>query len=197
MKPTVCLINSVYIPHGSDKECQGNRMHRSPQRASRTNVAQIYPADLSNAICKGMLKQTHQDVVGPFAVATTSSVAFMDLSEVSGRATQLHKDDTFEQAWGDAIARLVGPYRFRQARLEEIEYFRTFGVYSKVPIGERTRVTTPPRSRLWCAVCRTHVFMRLMCDRSMSALQVKIGKVEVNIVAANSSRQCMTRGTRR
>ena len=81
-KPTKFMTNSPCIAAQLQKRCPGKESHEKGRHASLLDgvarQAQVYPKDLCDAICKGLINQIEQDKKGQFYLA---SLQVMDAAE--------------------------------------------------------------------------------------------------------------------
>ena len=160
-KPTRFMTNSREVARSLDKQCedqfkeQGDR-HRHVQLINgRASKAQIYPKQLCQAVCDGVARQKIRDQSGvrelcPLSMDEMNVIANAAEKDVNGASgaqdnmqpvDKLHEPDVEVVAHDDVSGEDLDPKLVQAARKEEIEYFRSMGVYAKVPIKKCLEVT--------------------------------------------------------
>lgn len=162
-KPTRFMTNSACIAQNLDRRCRNTRTHSQskhehiPPMNGRAKAAQKYPNVLRKAICKGLVKQMQVDRQGQFMFAALER---SDNSSAAHRAcmsmlqeVQLAEETCDPELLGtydDVSGAPLGPDQVCRARMEEVEFIRNMGLYTKVLIDECWRNTGKgPISTKW------------------------------------------------
>jgi hypothetical protein len=144
-KRTNILTNSPEVAKRVARRCSGDH-RRVNLIGGRAKRAQIYPRAFSRAFCEGVAAQKRLHALGlmssPIMSIDEMTAAAMKITGVvsAGRnaADVLHED---ECAVDDQSGGVLDPGLGKAARRSEIDYFRSMGVYEKVPIKECWDVT--------------------------------------------------------
>ena len=142
---------------------KANAMHKHVRLESgRAKVAQIYPPELCQAICRGFKEQLEADRNGRFMSAELGGEKIGDGCGMKAEAEKIKKhlpiadeDNDVEMmiAWDDESGAVLEPKVAMAARKEEIEYVRKMDLYTKVPIKECVMKTgKQPISTSWIDV---------------------------------------------
>ena len=160
------MTNSPCIAAALTKRCpntKSNVVHRHVRLESgRTKVAQIYPPELCQAICRGFKEQLEANRNGRFMLAELGDERIGDGRGMKAVAEKIKKhipiadednDEEMMIAWDDVSGVALEPKAVIVARAEEIEYVRKMNVYTKVPIKECVMKTgKQPISTRWIDV---------------------------------------------
>ena len=144
-KPTIIASNSKEVLKRIARKCPGCHDHISLDEG-RAKRAQVYPQMFCEKICEGIAAQKQLMRCG------LEAVPMMDLSEMSEVAASagdyddecglspsdsLHEPDpNGMEAFDDQTGGVLKPELVRKARGEEIEYFKSMKVYTKVKVEE-------------------------------------------------------------
>ena len=142
-KPTTFMANSPEAVRELERRCPGNHRH-IPLVDGKAAAAQVYPKRLCTAVCRAIARQKLRDQQG---LKGTPLLSLGEMGKVARQAgsTSNHKQKPAEAlhdpedqvgAWDDLSGEALELDRVREARREEIAYFRKMGVYVKVPIQE-------------------------------------------------------------
>ena len=114
----------------------------------------MYPREFCRAVCEGIAAQKRLYSLGMVA-QPLMSIEEMISAVPEGATTadpsgELHETDQTMEAYDDQTGAELQPSKVAVARREEIEYFKTMGVYEKVSIDE-CWITTgrPPVAVRW------------------------------------------------
>ena len=138
-KRTKILTNSQEVAKRVARRCAGGHRHVN-LIGGRAKRAQLYPRAFSRAFCEGVAAQKRLHALGLRAnpimsVDEMTKAAAKITGQKSGQSPSesLHEDEYAEddQSGGELVPELV-----RAARKSEIDYFRSMGVYDKVPEKE-------------------------------------------------------------
>ena len=152
---TTCMTNSKDVAIKLDKTCHNSAVieslpHRHVQLINgRAAQAQVYPKALCRAVCEGVALQKEKDKSNIREV----SLLFMDEMHVIMKASivgneegstldsadqpddALHEPEAEIVAQDDVSGEPLDPQMVHDARREEIGYFKSMGVYKKVPVA--------------------------------------------------------------
>ena len=103
--------------------------------------AQVYPDELCKAICQGLKQQKLSDSHGMYMIGSIENDNLEQRMQDAKRSDEeLHgeEEDLEEQfvAFDDVSGKELHPHLMRQARIDEIKYFKEHNVYTKVPLQE-------------------------------------------------------------
>ena len=144
-----------------NEESEASQHHRHVHLISgRARFAQTYPRALCQAVCRGVAAQKSSDEGGVREVALLEceemeailedAQQYAGLDGISADPTKtkemqasnvLHEDDSKYWATDDVTGEALVPGLVRNARTEEISYFRSMGVYKKVPRSKCYEIT--------------------------------------------------------
>ena len=130
LKPTICLTNSECIASILSKKCDYSHRH-IPLWGRRAKMAEIYPKDLCMAILQGLRKPLEQD--HHTNQDGTLNVVVHDEDRI--------EEDRWDEFYDDISGLPLSSEGVRRARQEEMQVFKSFPVYTKVPIQESWTVT--------------------------------------------------------
>ena len=151
-KATTFMTNSMEVAVRLDRQCSAEhkRLHKHlPLIGCRmTRPAQIYPAELCQAVAEGIRSQKMVD---------QPNLCGMDLMDLGigdnefGAVDYCHdpEDAAIWEAWDDVTGKALKPDLVREARADEIGYVDKMRVYDVVSVGDCWRMTgrAPIRSR--------------------------------------------------
>ena len=108
--------------------------------------AQVYPDELCKAICQGLKQQKLSDSHGMYMIGSIENDNLEQRMQDAKRSDEeLHgkEEDPEEQfvAFDDVSGKELHPHLMRQARIDEIKYFKEHNVYTKVSLKECWQVT--------------------------------------------------------
>ena len=111
----------------------GKGKHRhADTTCARAKKCQVYPKQFCRAVCAGIAAQKRLRILG------LTALPLMSLSAISAIGTpseDLHGNDHLE-AYDDLTGAELDPALMKEARREEIRFFRGRGVHEKVDIAE-------------------------------------------------------------
>ena len=143
-KATRVMSSSEEVLKRVSRRCtneDGHSKHRHVQLISgRAKQAQVYPRAFGIAICQGVAAQRRLEILGMKARPVMSIAEMKEISsaESAGCPSEALHENHGETwvAYDDVSGQQLDPSLMRQARCEEIKYFKEMGVYTKVDIGE-------------------------------------------------------------
>ena len=112
----------------------------------RAKAAQLYPRDLADSICEGKAAQKRIESLGVtprdvMSVETMRQAAKAGMGECPAKALH-HTGFEGIEAFDDVTRQALQPELMIQARKDDIDYFRSMGVYEKVDVQECWSVTS-------------------------------------------------------
>ena len=152
-KRTIMMTNSPEVARRLDRQCPNScancekkHDHLQLEGGNRCKRAQVYPRELCRTICSGVAAQKRCDAMNLVALDVLSVEELMALGD-----DELH--DSFDKqhvAVDDVSGGPLVPHLVRNARREELEYFKTMNVYEHVPLRECISTTgKPPIGTRW------------------------------------------------
>ena len=141
-KATGSVINSPGIATHVNLLCANDHQHVVLEGMYRIEQAQVYPKALGKAICRGLKELKKIDAMESFQIGSVNFVDDDELEEAMKQSADLHEESEWEQAWDDVNGEALNLDMVRQARREEIAFFKKMGVDTKVPIEECIKDTT-------------------------------------------------------
>ena len=144
-KATRVMSSSPEVLKQVDLQC-ANRGGGAPHRhvhliQGRAKHAQVYPRMFSERLLEGVAAQKRLDRLGltsrPILSVEEMSVAAKSKTKDECPSEQLHEPDASQMiALDDVSGQRLDPGLMIKARREEIEYFKSMGVYEKVDVAE-------------------------------------------------------------
>ena len=132
-----------------DRKCSnggGGTQHRHVHLIQgRAKAAQVYPRELADSLCEGIAAQKHIETLGItprdiMSVETMRQAAKSGVGECPSEA--LHNNGfSGMEAFDDVTGQALRPELMIKARKDEIDYFRSLGVFEKVDAQECWSVT--------------------------------------------------------
>ena len=106
----------------------------------RAKAAQVYPRDLADSICEGIAAQKRIESLGVtprdiMSVETMRQAAKAGVGECPAEALH-HSGFEGMEAFDDVTGQALRPELMIKTRKDEIDYFRSMGVYEKVDVQE-------------------------------------------------------------
>ena len=121
--------------------------HRHVQLVKgRAKQAQVYPPKFCAGVCEGIAAQKKKEILG---VQSRPLMTIEEMHRAAGSVAKgecpsrsLHEDECEGLIAIDGVTgQELDPRMMKQARRDEIEYFRKMGVYEKVDISEAWKET--------------------------------------------------------
>ena len=145
-KGTKIMTSSPEIAKRVARKCSGEHRH-VPLIAGEARAAQVCPRAFCEALCMGIMAQKKLDELGLVARPIMSVDRMQNIAgdkitsgeEASEELPERHGEDVV--AYDDLTGDEWDPKRMRQARMEEIAYFKKMGVYDKVSVEEAWKET--------------------------------------------------------
>ena len=153
-KPTRFMSNSPEVIKVLDRKCTNSGQCKEEHHRhvilmeGRAKACQEYPKALCQAVCDGVAAQKLKDkstirAMMPFDIEEMDNIASaaaeegdVCLSSFEHPADALHEPDPEIIAEDDVSGEKLEATLVRDARKEEIAYFKSMGVYRKVPISK-------------------------------------------------------------
>ena len=164
-KATRIMSNADAVLERIERRCSNAAGTQAKHRhvhliSGKAKAAQVYPRALCQCICEGVAAQKKMDRLGVKSVPLMSMEVMEEVVDVSGveksdknvsPSEALHEEAVV--AFDDVSGEELQPELVKQARKDEITYFRSMGVYDKVPMTEcRERTGKAPIAVRWVDV---------------------------------------------
>ena len=142
MKPTRFLTNSIMVAKQLERKCLnkilGIKDHEHiALEGSRTKQGQVYPAELCRAICRGIRDQKEFDkcnLVSLLEVGPGQGGAMIHmLMQILPVPPCEEDEEKLMAAWDDVTGEELDPEEVEKARAEEVQFYKSRKVYTKVP----------------------------------------------------------------
>ena len=136
-----CSNEPVKRPESGARSCAPTdeaarpKLHRHAElTGGKAKQCQVYPREFCRAVSAGIAAQKRLHSLGLGAVDLMNLEEINNITEWANPSGDLHEADGEMVAYDDQSGAPLKPERVAQARKEEIEYFKTMGVYEKVDI---------------------------------------------------------------
>jgi len=139
-KKTVFLTNSWWIALELARRCDGSHEHIHLMGGRAAQTAK-YPPELCRAVCRGLMKEKSDRTMGIRAISITDTVKrgtqVPDTNEHHDEKEAMQERENVKamsesEAWDDVSGVKLDPVKVKEARREEIGYFKKKGVYVKI-----------------------------------------------------------------
>ena len=118
-------------------QSEGEKHRHADTTCGRAKKCQVYPKEFCRAVCAGIAAQKRLRNLGLTALPLMSLSAMASMSTPS---EDLHESGNIE-AYDDLTGAEIDPALMKEARREEIKFFRGRKVYEKVDVAESWKVT--------------------------------------------------------
>ncbi len=142
MKPTRFLTNSIMVAKQLERRCLnkilGVKDHEHiALEGSRTKQGQVYPAELCRAICRGIRDQKEFDKCNLVSLLEVGpgqgGAAIHMLMQIMPVPPCEDAEEELMAAWDDVTGEELDPEEVTKARAEEVQFYKSRKVYTKVP----------------------------------------------------------------
>lgn len=141
-KRTKLMTNSWWIAQELQKQCDGTHKHVQLLRG-KAKLAAEYPKGLCRAICRGLMREKKQRVMGIRGVAVVEAIGkntkLPDRNEHHGKEELIGGHAGEMEAWDDVSRVKLDAQKVTEARKEEMYWFRKKKVYHKITGEEAKR----------------------------------------------------------
>ena len=140
-RATTLMSNMPAVQATLSTRCDGQHRHVVLAGGTRTRETLKYPEKLCEAIVEAIKLQKQWDSTGVKLLGVLKRHASEGEIEEKLKVPDEEEDHNVNEyvedlAWDDVSGKYLDADAVRQARADEIEYYRKMGVYKKVPIAE-------------------------------------------------------------
>ena len=136
-KPTVFITQCPAMATTLNRTCNKNHVHTQLKGSMNMRQPQGYPEGLVRAMLTGIKLQKEWDERGQFFIGNVHTNDIDgDNTEPIPPEEEHDQDCAVQEAMDDVTGYSLDPAKVREARREEIRYYKQMGVYTKVPIKE-------------------------------------------------------------